>query len=144
MSQFKINSITNKLGTSGPVIAGVSTNNSTGCMIIPSGGVGSAYGSGNENVVKDDSLVFHVDAKYSYDEKQPGVWYDMSGRNHNVMLHGSTKPVYNTANGGSLTFSEANGNFGVAYLNNHEFEGGHNGPFTYEIWAYPTTYESYG
>ena len=37
MSQFKINSITNKSGTSGPVIAGVSTNNSTGCMIIPAG-----------------------------------------------------------------------------------------------------------
>ena len=37
MSKFKINSITNKLGTSGPVIAGVSTNNSTGCMIIPAG-----------------------------------------------------------------------------------------------------------
>ena len=37
MSQFKINSITDKLGTSGPVIAGVSTNNSTGCMIIPAG-----------------------------------------------------------------------------------------------------------
>ena len=37
MSQFKINSITNKEGTFGPVIAGVSTNNSTGCMIIPAG-----------------------------------------------------------------------------------------------------------
>ena len=37
MSQFKINSITDKSGTSGPVIAGVSTNNSTGCMIIPAG-----------------------------------------------------------------------------------------------------------
>ena len=37
MSQFKINSITNKEGDFGPVISGVSTNNSTGCMIIPSG-----------------------------------------------------------------------------------------------------------
>ena len=37
MSQFKINSITDKSGRSGPVIAGVSTNNSTGCMIIPVG-----------------------------------------------------------------------------------------------------------
>ena len=37
MSQFKINSITDRSGTSGPVIAGVSTNNSTGCMIIPAG-----------------------------------------------------------------------------------------------------------
>ena len=37
MSQFKVNSITDKSGTSGPVIAGVCTNNSTGCMIIPAG-----------------------------------------------------------------------------------------------------------
>ena len=37
MSQFKINSITDKSGYCGPVIAGVSTNNSTGCMIIPAG-----------------------------------------------------------------------------------------------------------
>ena len=37
MSQFKINSITDRSGTSGPVTAGVSTNNSTGCMIIPAG-----------------------------------------------------------------------------------------------------------
>jgi len=143
MSQFKINSITNKSGTSGPVIAGVSTNNSTGCMIIPNGGTGSAYGSGNENVVKDDSLVFYVDGKY-YDEKQPGIWYDLSGRNHNVTLHGSTKPTYNSSNGGSVIFSEDNGNFGVASINNHELEGGYNGPFTYEIWAYPTTNNDYG
>jgi len=37
MSQFKINSITDKSGYCGPVISGVSTNNSTGCMIIPAG-----------------------------------------------------------------------------------------------------------
>ena len=37
MSQFQVNTITDKSGTSGPVIAGVSTNNSTGCMIIPAG-----------------------------------------------------------------------------------------------------------
>ena len=37
MSQFNVNSITNKHGDFGPVISGVSTNNSTGCMIIPAG-----------------------------------------------------------------------------------------------------------
>ena len=36
MSQFKINSITDRSGyCHNPVISGVSTNNSTGCMIIP-------------------------------------------------------------------------------------------------------------
>ena len=37
MSDFKINSIANKNGDFGPVIAGVSTFNSTGCMTIPRG-----------------------------------------------------------------------------------------------------------
>ena len=37
MSDFKINSIATKQGQYGPVIAGVSTINSTGCMKIPSG-----------------------------------------------------------------------------------------------------------
>ena len=46
MSQFKINSITDRSGTSGPVISGVSTNNSTGCMIIPSGPTENRGGRG--------------------------------------------------------------------------------------------------
>ena len=46
MSQFKINSITDKTGTSGPIIAGVSTNNSTGCMIIPAGPTENRGGRG--------------------------------------------------------------------------------------------------
>ena len=46
MSQFQINSITDKSGTSGPVIAGVSTNNSTGCMIIPAGPTENRGGRG--------------------------------------------------------------------------------------------------
>ena len=37
MSDFKINSIATKQGQHGPVIAGVSTVNSTGCMKLPSG-----------------------------------------------------------------------------------------------------------
>ena len=37
MSDFKVNSITNKNGDFGPTISGVSTNASSGCMIIPKG-----------------------------------------------------------------------------------------------------------
>ena len=37
MSDFKVNSITDRSGYCGPVIAGVSTNASSGCMIIPKG-----------------------------------------------------------------------------------------------------------
>jgi len=54
MSQFKINSITNKNGNHGPVISGVSTNNSTGCMIIPSGNTGRRV---EYNTVNDNDIV---------------------------------------------------------------------------------------
>jgi len=46
MSDFKINSIATKQGQHGPVIAGVSTINSTGCMKIPSGPTGHRGGRG--------------------------------------------------------------------------------------------------
>ena len=46
MSDFKINSIATKQGQHGPVIAGVSTVNSTGCMKIPSGPTGHRGGRG--------------------------------------------------------------------------------------------------
>ena len=56
MSKFKINSITNKEGTFGPVIAGVSTNNSTGCMIIPAGPTEHRGGRGR-GVIGGGSLI---------------------------------------------------------------------------------------
>ena len=46
MSDFKVNSIATKQGQHGPVIAGVSTVNSTGCMKIPSGSTGFRGGRG--------------------------------------------------------------------------------------------------
>jgi len=67
MSQFKINSITDKTGTSGPVIAGVSTNNSTGCMIIPAGptehrgGRGRAIFNGGYEVPSNTSEIQTVE-----------------------------------------------------------------------------------
>ena len=56
MSQFKINSITDKSGYCGPVIAGVSTNNSTGCMIIPVGPTEHRGGRGR-GVIGGGSLI---------------------------------------------------------------------------------------
>ena len=67
MSQFKINSITNKEGTFGPVIAGVSTNNSTGCMIIPAGptehrgGRGRGIFSGGRDAPATPTAVSSID-----------------------------------------------------------------------------------
>ena len=56
MSQFKINSITDRSGYCGPVISGVSTNNSTGCMIIPTGPTEHRGGRGR-GVIGGGSLI---------------------------------------------------------------------------------------
>ena len=55
MSDFKVNSIENKNGNYGPVIAGVSSVNSTGCMKIPSGNTARRveYIPQSENIVTD-------------------------------------------------------------------------------------------
>ena len=62
MSDFKVNSIENKNGNYGPVIAGVSSVNSTGCMKIPSGTTARRveYIPQSENIVRD-GLVLHLD-----------------------------------------------------------------------------------
>ena len=65
MSDFKINSIATKQGQHGPVIAGVSTINSTGCMKIPSGptehrggrGRGVLLAGGNPSFTKNCDFI---------------------------------------------------------------------------------------
>ena len=56
MSKFKINSITDRSGYCGPVISGVSTNNSTGCMIIPAGPTSYRGNRGRGNLLMDMNL----------------------------------------------------------------------------------------
>ena len=55
MADFKINSITTKQGQHGPVIAGVSTINSTGCMKIPSGPTEFRGGRGRGVILSGDT-----------------------------------------------------------------------------------------
>ena len=55
MSDFKINSIATKQGQHGPVIAGVSTVNSTGCMKIPSGPTEHRGGRGRGVILSGDT-----------------------------------------------------------------------------------------
>ena len=63
MSDFNINHITNKHGNYGPVIAGITTVNSTGSMRIPSGNTGMRveYNTVNDNDIVRDGLILHLD-----------------------------------------------------------------------------------
>ena len=62
MSEFRVNSITNQNGSSGPTICGVTTFSGKSGMQIPSGRTGGRAGVGD---ISRDGLIFYVDAAYS-------------------------------------------------------------------------------
>ena len=109
MSQFKINSITNKNGNHGPVISGVSTNNSTGCMIIPAGNTGRRveYNTVNDNDIVRDGLILHLDFA-NPDCLVGSTVHDLSGAGHHPSgtISGAT---YSPDGGGSLLFANNSG-----------------------------------
>ena len=114
MSQFKINSITNKNGNHGPVISGVSTNNSTGCMIIPSGNTGRRveYNTVNDNDIVRDGLILYLDFA-NPDCIVGSTVHDLSGAGHHPSgtLSGAT---YSPDGGGSIFFDDNSGiDFGL-------------------------------
>ena len=88
MSDFKINSIATKQGQHGPVIAGVSTVNSTGCMKIPSGptefrgGRGRGVFAGAANPASQNVMDF-VEIATTGDATDFGdlatIWYLLGG-----------------------------------------------------------------
>ena len=88
MSDFKINSIATKQGQHGPVIAGVSTVNSTGCMKIPSGptefrgGRGRGVFAGAANPATQNVMDF-VEIATTGDATDFGdlttIWYNIGG-----------------------------------------------------------------
>ena len=84
MSDFKINSIATKQGQHGPVIAGVSTVNSTGCMKIPSGNRSNRVGLSTyvlNGTIPSNGLRILLDAGdlSSNDTNDPeSVWRNLS------------------------------------------------------------------
>ena len=84
MSDFKINSIGTKQGQHGPVIAGVSTINSTGCMKIPSGNDSNRVGVSTyvlNGTIPSKGLRIFLDAGdlSSNDTNDPqNVWRNLS------------------------------------------------------------------
>ena len=104
MSVLHINNITNKEGTGGPTIAGITTVDSTGFMKVPVGSTGRRTVSDFvPNSIIDDGLVLYLDAANT--KSYPGsgtTWTDLSGNGNNGTLENGVG--YNSGNGGSLVF----------------------------------------
>ena len=60
MSEFKVNSITNKNGSTGPSICGVTTFSGKSGIQVPSGRTGNRAGVGA--ISNRDGLIFYADA----------------------------------------------------------------------------------
>jgi hypothetical protein len=131
MSVIKVNNITNRDGTSGPVIAGITTVSSTSHMVVPTGRTGQRYVDDGENIVRS-GLVLYLDAKHSYpglDGVNPDIynWYDLSGNENNGELKNGVS--YSTSDGGSLVFDGSND-----YIDNtFSFSSR---PFSINCWIY--------
>jgi len=104
MSVIKVNNITNLDGTSGPVIAGVSTVLSTSHFVVP---VGNTFKRNvTENIV-ENGLVLYLDAGTSTSYPGTGTTLiDLSGNNNTGTLVNG--PTYSSANGGSIVFDGSN------------------------------------
>ena len=122
MADFNVNKISNKHGNYGPVVAGVSTVNSTGAMSIPSGNTGMRveYNTVNEDDIVRDGLILHIDIAnpdcYKYGTGS-NVVHDLSGAGvvDTGTISGAT---YSPDGGGSLYFdTPGNIDFGLIDVN---------------------------
>jgi hypothetical protein len=106
MSVIHTNNITNKDGTSGPTISGITTVNSTGFMRVPVGDTRTRLVRDYENIVTN-GLVLHLDAGRAASYGGDGtIWRDLSGQNNNGTLQGGVG--FTVDDGGSLIFDAIN------------------------------------
>ena len=109
MSKFKINSITDRSGYCGPVISGVSTNNSTGCMIIPAGptehrgGRGRAIAAGGRVSPSNQTTIDFVEIATTGNATDFGNMSIKCG--HAGAVSSSTRGVVHVTNTPSATYA---------------------------------------
>jgi len=135
MSVIHTNNITNKDGTSGPTISGITNVSSTGFMRVPVGDTRTRIVLPNENIVTD-GLVLYLDAGKAESFGGDGTtWRDLSGENNNGTLVNGVG--FTEDNGGSLIFDGVND-----YSTSGTLSGSF-ASFTVIIWFYPTSVTNY-
>jgi hypothetical protein len=117
MSVIKVNNITNRDGTSGPVIAGIVTVSSSSHFVVP---VGNTFRrSVIENVV-GEGLVLYLDAGNAISYPGSGTtWTDLSDNGNNGTLVNGVG--YNSGNGGSLVFDGVDDNVSLSRVVQDDF-----------------------
>ena len=107
MSKFKVNQITNKEGNYGPILAGITTVNSTGAMRIPSGNTSKriTLPQSSENIVTDQLFALY-DAGHGSLRGETTL-RDVSGNGRDLPMATANDP--NSNSNKEVTFDSANG-----------------------------------
>ena len=80
MSVIKVNNITNRDGTSGPVIAGIATVSSTSHMVVPSGHTGQRVGLAPDPFINNLVLALPFNSESVFTDISPRRQGEFSGR----------------------------------------------------------------
>lgn len=144
MSVIKVNNITNRDGTSGPVIAGITTVSSTSHMVVPTGSTGQRVALAPDPYINNLVLALPFNSESVFTDVSPRSKADpaLSGISTTASLPFGVTGVTTTSIG-IVTFSKyyQNSSYfgGSAYLtfaNSTDFNFGRE-DFTIEMWVYP-------
>jgi len=107
MADFNVNHITNKDGDQGPIIAGITTVNSTGAMRIPSGNTSKriTLPQESENIVTDQLFALYDAGHGSL--REGTTLRDVSGNGRDLPM--ATINDLNSNTNKAVTFDSANG-----------------------------------
>lgn len=133
MSEFKVNSITNKNGSTGPSICGVTTFSGKSGIQVPSGRTGNRAGVGA--ISNRDGLIFYADAAYSRIGGKDPI-HDLSSFGRMGELRGGASVVSN--NGGVFNFDGSTGFIVFPPIENDYTD------FTFVVWCYHDTVDHDG
>ena len=133
MSEFKVNSITNKNGSTGPSICGVTTFSGKSGIQVPSGRTGNRAGVGA--ITNRDGLIFYTDAAYSRIGGKDPI-HDLSSFGRMGELRGDASVVGN--NGRVFNFDGSTGFIVFPPIENDFTD------FTFITWCYHDTVDHDG
>ena len=133
MSEFKVNSITNKNGSTGPSICGVTTFSGKSGIQVPSGRTGNRAGVGA--ITNRDGLIFSVDGAFSRIGGKDPI-HDLSSFGRMGELRNAASVVSN--NGGVFNFDGSTGFIVFPPIENDYTD------FTFVVWCYHDTVDHDG
>jgi len=138
MSDFRIDKITNRDGSAGTQIAGITTFSGTSGMQLPSGNTNYriTLPESTENIVRDQLYALYDAGRMESFGNHGMSWYDISGNNRHMDVAGGV-PVLDYINGGGVRVSSTYTWWRSDWQSLYDFSVGAQGKYqelTVEMW----------